>query len=240
MSIIYKSHAAFLAAQALATIRRYTVGVDLGQTNDPTAIAVIERERVPGGGARGERKVPDKTQYILRHLERLPLNLTYVAQIGYVGSVMARPPISNTEGSRLVIDHTGAGRPVFDMFTHAGLAPVGVTITGGDQVNHATGGYRVPKSLLVSTLQAMLHSGQLEIAGDLPDLTALKGELQNFRVGFTATGHMQFEARSGAHDDLVLAVAIALWYAARPPSGGQIIMPDGEVASIGDVLEGRL
>jgi hypothetical protein len=59
----------------------------------------------------------------------------------------------------------------------------------------------------------MLHSGQLEIAADLPDLAALKAELQNFRVNFTDAGSMTFAARTGAHDDLVLAVAIALWYA---------------------------
>jgi len=220
MSVVYKTSEAFLHAQALGTLRKYTVGVDLGQSNDPTAIAIIEKEFVPGGGARGQQKIPDSTKYILRHLERLPLGLSYMAQVGYVGSVMGRPPISNTEGSRLVIDHTGAGRPVFDMFTHAGLAPVGITITGGDQVNSDGSRYRVPKSLLVSTLQAMLHGGQLEIAGDLPDLAALKGELQNFRVNFTAIGNMQFEARSGHHDDLVLAIAIALWYATRGETGG--------------------
>jgi len=59
----------------------------------------------------------------------------------------------------------------------------------------------------------MLHSGQLEIAADLPDLVALKAELQNFRVNFTTIGNMTFAARVGTHDDLVLAVAIALWYA---------------------------
>lgn len=69
------------------------------------------------------------------------------------------------------------------------------------------------KLQLVSRLQAMLHSGQLGIAADLPDLAALKAELQNFRVNFTAIGNMTFAARVGTHDDLVLAVAIALWYA---------------------------
>jgi hypothetical protein len=38
-------------------------------------------------------------------------------------------------------------------------------------------------------------------------------ELQDFRVEFTATGHLTFNARSGKHDDLVLALAIAVWRA---------------------------
>jgi hypothetical protein len=99
------------------------------------------------------------------------------------------------------------------MFRAAGLGPIGRTITGGENETRTSEGWRVAKLQLVSRLQAMLHGGQLEIAADLPDLAALKAELQNFRVNFTAIGNMTFAARVGAHDDLVLAVAIALWYA---------------------------
>ena len=35
----------------------------------------------------------------------------------------------------------------------------------------------------------------------------------DFRVEFTAAGHLTFNARSGKHDDLVLALAIAVWRA---------------------------
>ena len=38
-------------------------------------------------------------------------------------------------------------------------------------------------------------------------------ELQDFRVEFTAAGHLTFNARTGKHDDLVLALAIAVWRA---------------------------
>jgi hypothetical protein len=105
------------------------------------------------------------------------------------------------------------GAAGFDMVVSAGQDVKGCTITSGEHETREPGGYRVAKLQLVSRLQAMLHRGQLEIAGDLPDLVALKAELQNFRVNFTAVGNMTFAARTGAHDDLVLAVAIGLWYA---------------------------
>jgi len=38
-------------------------------------------------------------------------------------------------------------------------------------------------------------------------------ELQDFRVEYTAAGHLTFNARSGKHDDLVLTLAIAVWRA---------------------------
>jgi len=43
-------------------------------------------------------------------------------------------------------------------------------------------------------------------------------ELQDFRMDFTAAGHLTFNARSGKHDDLVLALAIAVW---RAHGGGK-------------------
>lgn len=116
-------------------------------------------------------------------------------------------------GTGLIIGQTGVGRAVFDMFRASGLRPKGCTITAGENETWTPDGWRVAKLQLVGRLQAMLHSGQLEIAADLPDLAALKTELQNFRVNFTAIGNMAFAARVGAHDDLVLAVAIAIWYA---------------------------
>jgi hypothetical protein len=71
----------------------------------------------------------------------------------------------------------------------------------------------VPKLTLVSRLQALLHQGQLKILRELAEAETLVRELQDFRVEYTAAGHLTFNARSGKHDDLVLALAIAVWRA---------------------------
>ena len=73
--------------------------------------------------------------------------------------------------------------------------------------------YSVPKLNLVSGVQALLHEERLKIQRELPEAPVLVSELRDFRVDFTAAGHMTFNARSGAHDDLVLALAIATWRA---------------------------
>lgn len=77
-------------------------------------------------------------------------------------------------------------------------------------------GWSVPKSELVSKLQALLHSGQLKIAASLPDAAVLARELQDFRVRFTEAGNATFSAREGQHDDLVLALALAVFGLSRP------------------------
>jgi len=64
-----------------------------------------------------------------------------------------------------------------------------------------------------TTVQAELHSGRLKVNEDLKDGPILKSELQDFQVSITPSGNATFSARVGAHDDLVLALAISLWRA---------------------------
>src|SRR5262249_44029940 len=114
----------------------------------------------------------------------------------------------------LVIDFTGVGRPVFDMFRFSGITPIGVLITSGAAETGSGWVYGVPKLDLVSRVQAPLHEGRLKIHKDLAEADTLARELQDFRCEYTVAGHVTFNARSGKHDDLVLALAIAVWRAA--------------------------
>jgi hypothetical protein len=141
------------------------------------------------------------------HLERLPLGTTYPAIVAHVSRLLGKLP----GGTELVIDYTGVGRPVFDLFIYSGISPVGVLITAGTAEAHDGIICSVPKLVLVSRLQALLHEGRLKILKDLPEAETLVRELQDFRVEYTAAGHLTFNARSGKHDDLVLALAIAAW-----------------------------
>jgi hypothetical protein len=79
-----------------------------------------------------------------------------------------------------------------------------VTQVGGNQFN-------VPKQHLISVLEARLDT--LKVAAELAELPALLDEMKTFIRKVSASGHVTFNARSGAHDDLVLATAIALFVA---------------------------
>src|ERR1700758_1843572 len=143
------------------------------------------------------------------HLERLPLGTPYPAIVAHVGRLLTKLP----NDPQLAIDFTGVGRPVFEMFVYSGICPIGVAITGGMTETQDFGTCSVPKLNLVSRLQALLHEGRLKILRELDEAETLVRELQDFRMEFTATGHLTFNARSGKHDDLVLALAIATWRA---------------------------
>jgi hypothetical protein len=189
----------------------YTVGVDLGQSIDPTAIAIVRASPVSDAD-----EDPDPL-FQVGYLERLPLNTPYPGVIGHVGRLISHPKLQPDEiAPELVIDYTGVGRPVFDTFDAKGLSPIGVGITAGDTVIHDKKDpkvWKVPKIILISGLQAVLHDGRLKIQKTLADAPALVSELQDLRATVTDSGYWKFGAREGKHDDLVLALAIAVWRA---------------------------
>jgi hypothetical protein len=177
---------------------KFFVGLDLGQAQDFTALSVLQ---VVG------------TEYHIRHLQRFRIGTPYPEVVTETGKMMA-----TLQDSVLVVDNTGVGRPVVDLFRQAHLNPVPVSITGGDKANFEDGIWRVPKRDLVGALAVAFQSGTLKIAPDLPEAKTLIEELLNFKVKINLkTAHDSYEAwREGVHDDLVLSVALALWYAARP------------------------
>jgi Terminase RNaseH-like domain len=188
------------ASPDAAQVGECTIGVDLGQSQDPTAIAVVRKIEDSAGRA----------IFQIGHLERLPLQTLYPHVVAHVGNLMQR-----LRGpSELVIDSTGVGRAVADMFTIAGLPTINVTIVAGDAITNEGLNYRVPKITLVSRVQALLHSGQLKIHKHLADAPELVSELQSFRAQVSDHGFWKFGARSGRNDDLVLAASVALWRSA--------------------------
>jgi hypothetical protein len=196
--------------------RIYTVGVDLGQASDPSAVVVVETEietRVWRDEWSAEpRQKPERVEHRVRYAERLPLQLPYPEQVAHVRGLMMAPELPAKE-TELVIDMTGVGRPVFDLFEVEELRPVGIVITGGLEEVRDGRVHKVPKILLVSRLQAALHAGELKFAVGLAEADAFKQELSEFRMRHTDTGRLTFGAREGRHDDLVLGLACALWRA---------------------------
>ncbi len=180
----------------------FYIGLDLGQAQDYTALCVVEQAG---------------NEYHIRHLERPKLGTPYPAIVDRVKQLMAGDPLLNR--TALVVDKTGVGAPVVDLFKEAGLKPVAVTITGGNSVSRDEDGFCVPKRDLVTALQVLFQAGRLKVAGGLKLAPVLVEELLNFKVKINVkTAHDSYEAwREGIHDDLVLAVALACWYGEQQP-----------------------
>jgi len=175
------------------------VGLDLGSVVDYTALAVAERTTKGG-----------ESRYAVTHMERISLGTSYMDILGRVCAVM-----SSTElrGAPLIVDSTGVGKPVLDLFKRTSLRVHGVTITGGKEHSRDGADYLVPKRDLIMNLLVLLQGGRLLISSALPDAKALLKELLNVRVRVNIHSNVSFEAwRENVHDDLVLALSMACWY----------------------------
>ncbi len=119
--------------------------------------------------------------------------------------------------TQLVMDLTGVGAPVFDLLQAAGVRPVAITITGGHSVSGTREHLHVPKRVLITTLAALFEADRLKIAAGIPHAADLTKELQNFQVKINhRTRQESYGAKGGRkHDDLVLALALAAFYAER-------------------------
>ncbi len=207
----------------------YVMGVDLGQSQDPTAIVVMQATRTPLTSWSVNPRTRSTRQDVARrfdvvHAERLPLGTTYPDVVEYVAQLLLKPPLR--AGCDLVLDESGVGRAVGDMFDGGGLRPIRVGITAGTDAMKIEGHARrwsVAKALLISGVDAALHAGELRFAAELREAHALAEELRDFRRHLTAAGRATYQARTGRHDDLVLAVACALWWAKERRNRGMII-----------------
>jgi hypothetical protein len=202
----------------------FYVGLDLGQSADYTALAVIEADKPNGEGVQ---------ELQLRHLERYPLRTPYPEIADKVARLVRDPALTVTterhfgQGVRrrrpeLVVDNTGVGVAVTDLLRERGLTFRPVTITGGDvarasETQEKGRHYRVPKRDLVAALEVPFHTGTLKVAEGLVLWPTLREELLSFKRKIDLrTAHDSYEHwRESDHDDLVLACALACWWARR-------------------------
>jgi hypothetical protein len=191
-------------------LNRYFIGLDLGMGADPTALAVLERRQLEPDDKPDQRQPP----YALRHLHRFAPGTGFPAIGEEVLTLLKTPPLP---GARLLIDYTGVGRAVLRLILNRLEGQVDHTWTimllhaGHGESLVRDGEMLVAKTELVGTLQVLLQSRRLHIANDLRDARLLVRELENYRpkVILSTTDVVQW--RDGAHDDLILAVALAAW-----------------------------
>ncbi len=187
----------------------YFSGLDLGQQRDYTALAVAERTSLP------DPERPDRTvfHFALRHFQRWPLGTPYPTIVADVRTMFAAPPL---ERSILAIDQTGVGRAVVDLFRSAGIAASlrPLTITGGESSSRRYGG---EEKLGGCNSGPAPGRPTTRSPRRCPWRPVLAEELGLFRVKITLAANETFEAwRERDHDDLVLAVAMALYVGSIP------------------------
>ncbi len=211
----------------------YYVGLDLGQRQDYTGIAVVERREESlqrfdyVAWLRRETKL--EAQFAVRHLERVALGTSYVAVVQRVREMTRTPELRGR--CTVVVDGTGVGAAVVDLLRESDMdcELVPVQITGGGTARGEWGTWNVPKRDLMGVMQVLFEQGRLTLAAEMPGVQMLLEELMAMRMRLTSGGNAQYGAwRAGSHDDLALAMALACWRA------------KGDERVVGEVADGRL
>jgi len=170
------------------------VGIDVGKKRDPSALMAIE----------GDFLAPRRK---ITAADRLPLGMDYVSQTEAMDHFCA--------GSDLVVvDCTGVGQAVVDGLIDRKIeVPIwGMNITGGrgTRINWDHRTVFVPKRTLIEHTAVAIEKGIL--GHDVKEvqhkrtLDVLWDELRHFeRRG------QSIEAALGRHDDLVIALALAMF-----------------------------
>jgi len=211
---------------------RYWLGVDFGQANDPTAIAVVERVRAT--------RTPHELH--VRDLVRPPLRTPYERIAEQIAAKVAALEPTGAFGERgeigLCVDATGVGRAVCEMVkTRLRSQPGGpkvhfwpVVVTGGNSVTRNGEFVGVPKRDLINSGLIALQERRLKIPTTIQETEILKNELLNYRVRITLrSGHDSYEPwREGDHDDLLFALCLSTWAFQHTQTHG--LLPASSVA----------
>jgi len=202
---------------------RFIAGLDVGQMNDPSALTVLERDmRLVHGQL--------EPYFFCGYLDRLPLQTPYPIMGRMVREKLER----FGEKCLLVIDATGVGRAVVDEFRQAwtyydevsqAMLPrrdkptiVALTIVHAERpIIKQWDDIHVSKLDLVMTLMLVMERHRLDVAKGLEQFPHLIREAQEFQWKKT-TREMDdpySQWRQGKQDDMLLAVAIAVWWGER-------------------------
>ncbi len=204
--------------------KHYVFGVSLGVSIQPTAMALVEHKVW-----KNENWEPETEALHLRYLERLQLDAGYPDTVERIDTVLKSAEIKDEECDEnpdVIIDVTGAGRAILELFKRAEIEPIVVTITNasGREEEIKPDDWHVPKKELIGNLQVMYQTGRWKMAKDLELVPTLIKELRDFKMRPPRLDPSDPETwRERPSDDLVFAVALAAWRASRHIPTPQVV-----------------
>ncbi|MFN7936398.1 MAG: terminase family protein [Bryobacteraceae bacterium] len=171
------------------------IGVDLGQSQDYTAISILERHEFHS---------------TVRFLQRIPLHTSYEDIAKAIVDLTEHPSLAGNP-KHLIIDGSGVGAPVIENIrqTCTSAALHTVILTPGATQKHNGTTHHIPRNQLLSTLEAGFQNQWIRISSDLPLAQTLLEELNNLRRDPLHVSPQPIHR--AIHDDLVFATALAYW-----------------------------
>ena len=195
------------------------ISIDWGRKLDHTATTYLSRE--------GEYP---RWTFTVDEAIRFPLSTPFHAVLTYLQTRATPWP---SEPYTLITDASGIGDVLIEDMRREGLRPEGIVITGGGSATKDERDphiWHVARNILVTTLKQRLGTSlTLRCSTEMAVLIAK--EAANMQYSITSALHIQTEPRQGKHDDLLLSVAMGVWFGQNqgPPAAG---LTPAEIAEV--------
>lgn len=185
-------------------------GLDVGRAVDHSALSALVRYLFPVGN-----QVVSK--YYCVYLKRYDLKTPYEQIEEDCGAWWSWADLIGMR-RYFIIDMTGVGAPVLEGIRRKRVRAIGVNITGGlNEANPDIDQFNVPKAALTTTLLRTAQMGRFKGYDTLEHWKELTEELSSFGYKINKdTANITYESLDDkVHDDLVISVALPVWYGER-------------------------
>ena len=183
------------------------IGIDVGKRQDHTAIVALELTL-----SQSTQRDPVSFNYqtqahlLLRSAESLPLGSDHLDLPSRIRALIAALP-GPYKRINLIIDATGESTLIEVLRRDRALNQYPLTpvaITSGHQTTILSGNYKgLPRPDLLTRLRTAFGTDRISLPATTPGLAELEKELIAFRS----------DGQQPEHDDLVFALALAVWLA---------------------------
>lgn len=190
----------------------YIISLDPAKLRDWCALSAVDMQYVA---------TKKRFQYDVVTIARKQ-GLDYPDMVDWVIGILKMKQFNESEPPKFVMDATGVGVAVSDMFKAKGIRHHAITFTKGNICKREGSHIHVGKPRLVGKFLGAFDAGKVRVNPGQPLWPQMEREMLAFKAEMKENGYSKFEAEEGENDDLLISLAQAVWYGEEILRGGKL------------------
>lgn len=180
----------------------FILSLDPAQLRDWSALCAVDMQY---------RQAERRFGYDLVAMNRKQ-GLPYDQIVEWVVKTVSNPAFNKIKPPEFILDATGVGVAVRDMIRAKGVRMKAITITAGEAFNRQGNFIHIGKARLIGKFLGAFDGGKVQVNPNMPIWPAVEREMLAFRAEMSTQGRVKLEAEPGENDDMLFALAMAVWY----------------------------
>ena len=209
------------------------ISLSLGTVAEPSGLVVVKpwSSKYPPAGRLPEAEVG--TYFDVVEIERFPAGRPLPAIINRISEIASDKRVSRE--SIILLDISSVGTAPLRAFQTRGMYPAAIDLTNANAEGYVNDAQCAPLRDVIGTAQVVLQTARLTVAKGLDLAETLVSDLQAFNPKPIARNP---DLRGGRNADLVLALAVALWWGDRLRWDDDMLLDDDEPEYTGRSIMG--